>query len=110
MSLPPQLDLGPDPQPAAAAPAPQKDNNIAPVWLQRMSLVMLVVFCLVVGVMVVVVPWWPRIWDQNPWLLAHPQVAAVLRNGAVRGFITGVGLLDIWIGLSEAVHYRDYRG
>jgi hypothetical protein len=24
--------------------------------------------------------------------------------------ISGLGLLDIWIGISEAVHYRDYRG
>jgi hypothetical protein len=36
--------------------------------------------------------------------------AAVLHNGAVRGIISGLGLLDIWIGISEAVHYRDYRG
>ena len=25
-------------------------------------------------------------------------------------WISGLGLLDIWIGISEAVHYRDYRG
>jgi hypothetical protein len=41
---------------------------------------------------------------------AHPQLSAVLHNGAVRGIISGIGLLDIWIGISEAVHYRDYRG
>jgi len=33
----------------------------------------------------------------------------VLHNGAVRGLISGVGLLDIWIGVSEAIHYRDHR-
>jgi hypothetical protein len=27
----------------------------------------------------------------------------------VRGLISGLGLLDIWIGVSEAVHYRDHR-
>ena len=40
----------------------------------------------------------------SPWL------ADILHNGAVRGIISGLGLLDIWIGISEAVHYRDYRG
>ena len=39
-----------------------------------------------------------------------PRVAAFLHNGAVRGIISGLGLIDIWIGISEAVHYRDYRG
>jgi hypothetical protein len=33
----------------------------------------------------------------------------VLDNGTVRGLISGLGLLDIWIGVSEAVHYRDHR-
>jgi hypothetical protein len=42
--------------------------------------------------------------------MARPWLAAVLHNGAVRGMISGLGLLDIWIGISEAVHYRDYRG
>jgi hypothetical protein len=32
-----------------------------------------------------------------------------MHNGAVRGFISGLGLLDIWIGVSEAVNYRDHR-
>jgi len=57
-----------------------------------------------------VLPWWTRIWDQNLFILSHPMLAMILHNGAVRGIISGLGLLDIWIGISEAVHYRDYRG
>ena len=81
----------------------------APVWLQRLSLFVLVLFCVYLGVLVTIIPWWTRVWDQNLWIVSHPAVAAVLRNGAVRGFISGLGLLDIWIGISEAVHYRDHR-
>jgi len=33
----------------------------------------------------------------------------VLQRGWVRGVISGIGLLDMWIGVSEMVHYRDYR-
>jgi hypothetical protein len=44
------------------------------------------------------------------YIQARPWLAAILHNGAVRGVISGLGLLDIWIGISEAVHYRDYRG
>jgi hypothetical protein len=80
------------------------------VWLQRLSLFVLVLFCVYLGVLVMVLPWWTRIWDRNAFILARPWLSAVLHNGAVRGMISGLGLLDIWIGISEAVHYRDYRG
>ncbi len=85
-------------------------KKATPVWLQRLSLFVLVLFCVYLGVLVMVLPWWPRIWDHNMLISAHPAIAAILRNGAVRGIISGFGLLDIWIGISEAVHYRDYRG
>ena len=62
------------------------------------------------GVLVMALPWWTRIWDRNEFILARPWLASFLHNGAVRGMISGLGLLDIWIGISEAVHYRDYRG
>ena len=85
-------------------------KRTAPVWLQRLSLFVLVLFCVYLGVLVMVLPWWTRIWDRNEFILARPWLAAILHNGAVRGMISGLGLLDIWIGISEAVHYRDYRG
>jgi len=85
-------------------------RRTAPVWLQRLSLFVLVLFCVYLGVLVMVLPWWTRIWDHNMFIQARPRLAAVLYNGAVRGMISGLGLLDIWIGISEAVHYRDYRG
>lgn len=87
-----------------------RTGGTAPVWLQRMSLFILVLFCVYLGVLVTVLPWWSRLWDHNSWIQARPALAAVLGNGAVRGLISGLGLLDIWIGISEAVHYRDYRG
>ena len=48
-------------------------------------------------------------WDRNPLLLAHPQLATILQMGPMKGLISGLGLLDIWIGLSELIQYRDYR-
>ena len=85
-------------------------GRTAPVWLQRLSLFVLVLFCVYLGVLVMVLPWWTRIWDHNAFIQARPMLAAILHNGAVRGIISGLGLIDIWIGISEAVHYRDYRG
>jgi len=85
-------------------------SRTAPVWLQRVSLFVLVLFCVYLGVLVLVLPWWSRVWDHNAFIQARPALAAILHNGAVRGIISGLGLLDIWIGISEAVNYRDYRG
>ncbi len=111
MSGQPQLYPGPEP---AVQQEPSNDDKpakrTAPVWLQRLSLFVLVLFCVYLGVLVMLLPWWTRIWDRNEFILARPWLAAVLHNGAVRGMISGLGLLDIWIGISEAVHYRDYRG
>jgi len=98
-----------NPAPVTEQVDPEPVVAVAPVWLQRLSLFVLVLFCVYLGVLVAIIPWWPRVWDHNTLILAHPSIAAVLHNGAVRGLITGLGLLDIWIGVSEAVHYRDHR-
>jgi hypothetical protein len=85
-------------------------SGSAPIWLQRLSLFVLVLFCVYLGVLVMVMPWWRRVWDDNLWIQSRPALASILDTGAVRGVISGLGLLDIWIGISEAVHYRDHRG
>lgn len=94
---------------AKANPSAPEEPDVAPIWLQRLSLFVLVLFCVYLGVLVAILPWWKRMWDQNLWIQSRPALAAVLDNGAVRGLISGLGLLDIWIGVSEAVHYRDHR-
>jgi hypothetical protein len=94
---------------AGAPPPPPATTRSTPVWLQRLSLFVLVLFCVYLGVLVMILPWWTRIWDHNLYMQAHPRFNSFLHNGAVRGIISGIGLLDIWIGISEAVHYRDYR-
>ena len=91
---------------AAAGPEP---SAVAPIWLQRTSLFVLVLFCVYLGVLVMILPWWKKVWDHNLFIQSRPALAAVLRNGAVRGLISGLGLLDIWIGVSEAIHYREHR-
>ena len=99
--------------PNSGTPAPVRqpaaEPDPAPIWLQRASLIMLVVFCFYIGGLLTVMPWSPRFWDDNGWLLAHPGVQVLLNRGWVRGLLSGIGLLDIWIGISELLHYRDYR-
>lgn len=121
MSVPSQLPLAapagakseePNMPPAASLnPAQGGDTHTAPapVWLQRLSLGVLVIFCLYLGLLIAVLPWWKGMWDHNPLLLRHPSFHAILIKGPVRGLISGLGVLDLWIGISELIHYRDYR-
>jgi hypothetical protein len=109
MSLPPQSAT--PTAPSVLQSAPRKDDSApAPVWLQRMSLVVFVLFCFYIGGILTVLPWNQRYWDQNGWLMAHPALDALAIRGWMRGLISGVGLVDVWIGISELIHYRDYRG
>jgi hypothetical protein len=119
MSVQPQLPLA-APQPAQAVPgAPRREGRSsevdtigtppAPVWLQRLSLGVLVIFCLYLGLLIAVLPWWRDMWDRNALLLQFPTLHAILITGPARGLISGLGVLDLWIGISELIHYRDYR-
>ena len=101
------LAFGP-PSSDPPSPAPVASGS-GPVWFQRISLFIRVLFCIYLGVIVTVLPWWTAVWDHNSFLLAHPHLWAVFRLGPVRGIISGLGLMDIWIGVSEAVHYRDAK-
>ena len=80
-----------------------------PIWFQRLSTTILVIFCVYIGLILVFLPWKASLWDHNLFLLAHPRLWAVLRLGPVRGIVSGLGLIDIWIGISEAIHYRDLQ-
>jgi hypothetical protein len=114
VSVQPHPTLTPSAQPQSAGHARVAEADTlgppaAPVWLQRLSLGVLVVFCLYLGLLIAVLPWWKDMWDRNALLLQYPALRAVLLKGPVRGLISGLGMLDLWIGISELIHYRDYR-
>lgn len=75
-------------------------------WLQRVWLVVFVLFCLEVGIILTVLPW-TRLWTDNSLLLSYPELREFLNHNFVRGLVTGLGLVDIWMGVAEAVTYRE---
>ena len=76
------------------------------IWLHRFSLVIFVVFCIELGMLLAILPW-TAIWNQNSFVSAYPALKVIVQNNFVRGVATGIGLIDIWIGIWEAVHYHD---
>ena len=79
-----------------------------PVWLQRLFVIVYVVFCIELGLALIALPWLP-VWNNNRWLAHWPWLRHFLQLGFVRGAISGLGVLDLWLGLSEAWNYRDRR-
>lgn len=78
------------------------------MWLQRLFVIVYVVLCIELGLVLVMLPWTPW-WDVNRLVAYWPAVRHVLQHGFVRGAVSGLGFLDLWLGISEAVRYRDRR-
>ncbi len=76
------------------------------LWLHRILVLLLVFVCAAMGVLLLILPWRPE-WTDNHFLLGSPALRAFVSNGFVRGLCSGLGLLDIWIGFWEAVHYHE---
>lgn len=87
---------------------PTRDASAEPVWVRRLKLVVYVLFCIELGMLLAVLPW-TRVWSDNSFLLAHAGVRDFLHQDFIRGAVTGLGLVDIWLGIREAVNYRENR-
>ena len=78
------------------------------LWLHRITVLTFGLVCAVVGVLLVILPWRPE-WTDNHLLMASPGLRAFVANGFIRGICSGLGVLDIWIGFSEAIHYHEEK-
>ncbi|MFZ0746617.1 MAG: hypothetical protein WAM85_19575 [Terracidiphilus sp.] len=99
----PGVSSGPVSPPQAASPAPQR----IPRWLERAELFLRVLLRMYIGLAVCYAPWSPLFWDQNPLFVQFPTLSIYAANGAVRGLISGLGLLNLWIAFQDAIRYRD---
>jgi hypothetical protein len=87
-------------------PASSDASSSQPAWMRRIILVVFVMFCLQLGMMLLFLPWTPA-WSSNNWLAQHWALRGVLTNFFVRGIVSGLGIIDIFIGIREAVNYRE---
>lgn len=101
----PAPDSGAVPAPQAASAHLHPQQRI-PLWLVRAELFLRVLLRIYIGLAVSIVPWWPMFWDQNPLFVQFPTLAIYAANGAVRGIVSGIGLLNMWIALKDVLHYR----
>jgi hypothetical protein len=107
------LASDPTTSPEVSNPA-SPENSIPPqrtgidLWLHRISILIFVLLCAGSGVTLAILPWSLQ-WTDNYLLLRYPAIQPFVTNGFVRGVCTGLGLLDLWIGFAEAVHYHEEK-
>jgi hypothetical protein len=95
---PPELQ-----QPPPTEHAPQR----IPKWLERIELLLRVMLKMYIGLAVCFAPWVPMFWDRNPLFQQFPVLAGIASLGAVRGLISGLGLLNLWYALQDVLRHRE---
>ena len=76
--------------------------------MNRLNRVVLALLCFELGAILIFVPWYP-FWERNFFLDRYPQMIPVLLNSYVRGAISGLGLLDIWIAMTLLLRRKASR-
>jgi hypothetical protein len=102
-SVPPLRSSPGNPDPGPHSHPPQR----IPHWLVRVELFLRVMLRMYIGLAVCYAPWSHTFWDQNPIFLQFPNLSVFAAHGAVRGIVSGLGLLNLWIAFQDAIRHRD---
>jgi hypothetical protein len=78
-------------------PPPQQ---IVIIFMNRLLAVAFILFCLEIGLFLMFVPW-SALWEHNVLLGYSLTLRGLLLNNFVRGGVSGLGGVDVFIGLSE---------
>ena len=82
-------------------------HHHVPRWLERVELFLRVMLQMYIGLAICYWPWSRTFWDQNPIFLQFPWLGNIATAGAVRGLVSGLGLLNLWIAFQDAIRHRD---
>ena len=63
---------------------------------------LLVAFFLEIGFVLIVIPW-SAFWDRNYFAVLMPSLQSLITNNFVRGAVSGLGLINVSVGLTELV-------
>ncbi|MCB1020760.1 MAG: hypothetical protein H6509_05435 [Bryobacterales bacterium] len=76
-------------------------QQAAPGSGRRVVRVVFLLFCLEIGLILLLLPW-TLLWDNNFFVSLFPQWSRFWLNSYVRGGVSGLGLVNLWIAISEA--------
>jgi hypothetical protein len=76
-------------------------------WYRKLGAVLLVVFCLAVGLFLLIFPW-TDYWDDNYFGTAVVALRRYWSNMYLRGAVSGLGAVDVYISLVEVFRLRRF--
>lgn len=88
-------------------PAPMVVRRVEYRWYHKMSAVLLITFCLEVGLFLLIFPWTDS-WDNNYFTALAPRLRDYWDNMYVRGAISGLGVINLYISLAEVFRLRRF--
>jgi hypothetical protein len=102
-AIPQGTVAAPDTVPTPHRHGPQR----IPRWLERAELFLRVLLRMYFGLAACLAPWYSQVWDKNPLFVRFPTLSIWAMHGAVRGIISGIGLLNLWIAFQRVYQHRD---
>ena len=71
-------------------------------------LVVLILLAIETGVFLVLVPW-SSAWDENLAVNHYSSLRPILHSHYVRGALSGLGLVNLWVGAAELLEWFGLR-
>ena len=62
--------------------------------------------CFELGILLILAPW-SGFWERNFFLEQYPELVPVVLNPFLRGAVSGLGLLDVFVALSFLVPKKE---
>jgi hypothetical protein len=79
----------------------------------KLTIIFFILICFEIGVLLIILPWVPNpSWSENYLLvlaadrLHWPSLAMAMKSGYVRGAVTGLGILNILLGVWEIINFK----
>ena len=101
------------PKPVSGTATPEFPvQNAAPAqplpsrWMRRVNMALFVMICIEMGAVLVILPW-HHAWLENSLVIGSPWLHQLAQNYFLRGAISGIGLIDVFLGVHEALTYRE---
>jgi len=76
-------------------------------WYHKMSAVLFITFCLEVGFFLLIFPW-TEYWDNNYFAALIPEWHQYWTNMYVRGAVSGIGVVNLYISFVEMFRLRRF--
>ena len=65
-----------------------------------MKRLLYVAYFLEVGLLLILVPW-SGFWERNYFAASLPALREILKNNFVRGAVSGLGIVNLWLGFVD---------